>query len=90
MWVRGMCLHGNILNATTVHEKGQWPITNAIRVSLFLYTHAGIALIRRVIFAVDELVLDVEEAREGTEFSFSSGSLADDSEGNLSSFWSFS
>lgn len=21
MWVRGMCLHGNILKATTVHEK---------------------------------------------------------------------
>ena len=80
-------MHGGILKATTV-DGGATAADNKsdCRDLFFLEAYAGNALIRRAIFAVDELVLEVDDVRDGAEFSFSSGSLADDSEGSLCSF----
>ena len=81
-------MHAGILKATTVDGGATAADNNSDCRDLFflLGAHAGIALIRRAIFAVDELVLEVDDVRDGAEFSFSSGSLADDSEGSLCSF----
>lgn len=61
----------------------------------FKFVQAGIALILRAAFVADpaelaELTLPVLARDDGAEFSFSSGSLADDTDGNFSSFSSFS